>query len=81
MSDPAERRVRTRNGAFAYDYLILAARSRHSYFGHPEWETFAPALKYVADATAVRYGILKAFETAETEQHPEPAAYRRAQGP
>ncbi len=48
-----------------YDWLIVATGARHSYFGHPEWEKFAPGLKELDDATALRRRILRAFETAE----------------
>ncbi len=48
-----------------YDWLIVATGARHSYFGHPEWEAFAPGLKELDDATAIRRRILRAFETAE----------------
>src|SRR5580698_10674074 len=51
----------------AYDYLILATGVRHSYFGHNEFEQFAPGLKSLADALAIRNKILSAFEQAETE--------------
>jgi NADH:ubiquinone reductase (H+-translocating) len=51
-----------------YDYLILATGVRHSYFGHNEFEKFAPGLKSLADAVAIRNKILKAFETAEAEE-------------
>jgi len=50
-----------------YDYLILATGARHSYFGHNEFEQFAPGLKSLADAVDIRNKILKAFETAEAE--------------
>jgi NADH dehydrogenase len=53
-----------------YDYLILATGSGHSYFGHDEFEAFAPGLKSLADATAVRNRILQAFEQAEAEDDP-----------
>jgi len=53
-----------------YDYLILATGASHSYFGHNEFEKFAPGLKGLADAVAVRNKILKAFETAEAEEDP-----------
>jgi NADH dehydrogenase FAD-containing subunit len=53
-----------------YDYLILATGATHSYFGHNEFEKFAPGLKTVADAVAVRNKVLKAFETAEAEEDP-----------
>src|SRR5436190_2548894 len=50
-----------------YDYLILATGVRHSYFGHNEFEKFAPGLKSLADAVAIRNKILSAFELAEAE--------------
>src|SRR6266542_836985 len=49
----------------SYDYLILAPGSRHSYFGHDSWETMAPGLKSVEDATEIRRRFLLAFERAE----------------
>jgi NADH dehydrogenase len=55
-----------------YDYLILATGSRHSYFGHPEWERLAPGLKSLEDAIEIRRRILMAFEFAE--RTPDPAA-------
>jgi NADH:ubiquinone reductase (H+-translocating) len=51
-----------------YDYLILATGVRHSYFGHDEFEQFAPGLKSLADAVAIRNKILRAFEQAEAEE-------------
>jgi NADH dehydrogenase FAD-containing subunit len=57
-----------------YDYLILATGARQSYFGHNEFEKFAPGLKSLADAVAIRNRILRAFEDAETEE--DPAAHR-----
>ncbi len=54
-----------------YDYLVLATGATHSYFGHDEWEPFAPGLKSVTDATALRRKILLAFEAAEMEIDPE----------
>jgi NADH dehydrogenase len=54
----------------AYDYLILATGARHSYFGHNEFERFAPGLKSLADAAAIRNKILQAFEQAEAEEEP-----------
>src|SRR5262245_14808936 len=53
-----------------YDYLILATGATHSYFGHPEFAQHAPGLKSLADATAIRNRILRAFERAETEEDP-----------
>src|SRR3954468_13083910 len=61
-------------GALPYDTLVLATGARHAYFGHDEWEKFAPGLKTLEDATTVRRRILVAFERAERE--PDPA--RRA---
>src|ERR1700688_4144346 len=53
-----------------YDYLILATGVRHSYFGRNEFERFAPGLKSLADAVAIRNKILLAFEQAEAEADP-----------
>ncbi|MDB6065547.1 MAG: pyridine nucleotide-disulfide oxidoreductase [Pedosphaera sp.] len=53
-----------------YDYLILATGQRHSYFGHDEFERFAPGLKSLADALAIRNRVLLAFEQAEDEEDP-----------
>lgn len=49
----------------AYDYLVMAAGSRHAYFGHDEWEACAPGLKTIEDALEVRNRFLSAFERAE----------------
>ncbi len=54
-----------------YDTLVLATGARHAYFGHDEWEAFAPGIKSVEDATAMRRRILLAFERAEGEADPE----------
>ena len=54
----------------SYDYLVLATGATHSYFGHGEFEKFAPGLKSVADAVAIRNKILSAFEQAEAEEDP-----------
>lgn len=48
-----------------YDYLVVATGARHAYFGHDDWEPFAPGLKTVEDATAIRHCVLDAFEKAE----------------
>jgi NADH dehydrogenase FAD-containing subunit len=53
-----------------YDYLILATGATHSYFGHYEFEQYAPGLKTLADAVAIRNKVLKAFELAEAEEDP-----------
>jgi NADH:ubiquinone reductase (H+-translocating) len=52
-------------GTFAYDYLILACGSLHSYFGHDQWEEHAPGLKTIEQATEIRRRILQSFEEAE----------------
>ena len=54
-------------GELVYDYLVLAAGGMTSYFGHDEWERFAPGLKSLDDALKIRRQILIAFEQAETE--------------
>ena len=73
--DPASRQVLLRDGTrLGYDTLVLATGARHAYFGHDEWEPFAPGLKTIEDATQIRSRILLAFEEAENE--PDPA--RRA---
>jgi NADH dehydrogenase len=69
--DAANRRVILSDGALDYDTLIVATGATHSYFGHDEWEQFAPGLKNLDDATAMRGRILLAFEAAERERDPE----------
>jgi NADH dehydrogenase len=63
--DLARRQVILRDGTLSYDTLLVATGSTHHYFGHPEWEKFAPSLKTVEDATAIRRKVLSAFELAE----------------
>jgi NADH dehydrogenase FAD-containing subunit len=53
-----------------YDYLVIAAGARHSYFGHDEWAPFAPGLKQIEDATNIRSRPLLAFEQAENADSP-----------
>jgi NADH dehydrogenase len=55
----------------AFDFLIVASGATHAYFGHPEWEAFAPGLKTVEDATEIRRRFLLAFEAAEQEEDPD----------
>lgn len=69
--DMAARQVVLDDGWLAYDYLILAPGARHSYFAHPEWEEFAPGLKTLEDALAIRRRVLLAFEQAERERDPD----------
>lgn len=64
-ADLAGRAVRTADRMVPYDYLIVATGSRHSYFGHDEWEIIAPGLKSLEDAVEIRRRILMAFEFAE----------------
>jgi len=59
------RTVNTGEREINYDYLILATGARHSYFGHDEWEKFAPGLKSLEDAIEIRRRLLLAFEYAE----------------
>jgi NADH dehydrogenase len=64
--DPAAKRVLLADGAsLEYDFLIVAAGSQTSYYGHNEWEKWAPGLKSVEEATTLRHKILYAFEVAE----------------
>ncbi|MEO6569478.1 MAG: NAD(P)/FAD-dependent oxidoreductase [Opitutaceae bacterium] len=65
--DLAARRVVHTRGTTDYDYLVVAAGGATSYFGHPEWEEFAPGLKSLDDALRIRRKILCSFEQAETE--------------
>ena len=55
-------------GRIPYDYLVLATGARHSYFGRDEWENYAPGLKSIEDATAMRARLLRAFEEAENAE-------------
>ncbi|GAC1667646.1 MAG: NAD(P)/FAD-dependent oxidoreductase [Steroidobacteraceae bacterium] len=57
-------------GSASYDTLVLATGARHAYFGHDEWEPYAPGLKTLEDATAIRRRILLSFERAERETDP-----------
>ena len=66
--DLAARRVRLKGSELSYDYLIVAAGVRHSYFGHAEWEPLAPGLKSLEDALEMRRRVLLAFEVAEREK-------------
>lgn len=66
--DLAGKQVSLEHEKLAYDYLVLALGSRTSYFGHPEWEQFAPGLKTVEDALQIRSRVLLSFERAETTE-------------
>ena len=70
--DPVVHQVRlTHGGSVPFDYLIIATGAQHAYFGHGEWEPFAPGLKTLEDATLIRRKLLLAFERAEREADPE----------
>jgi NADH dehydrogenase FAD-containing subunit len=73
--DKERRTVALDDRAIDYDVLVLAMGSRHSYFGRDDWESTAPGLKKIDDATDIRRRILTAFE--EAEQSSDPAARRR----
>jgi NADH dehydrogenase len=65
--DLAARRLALDRGQLGYDALILAAGAGHSYFGHEDWEVFAPSLKTLEDALEIRRRVLLAYEAAERE--------------
>ena len=67
----AGRVVVDRTQSLSYDYLIIASGAAHAYFGHPEWERYAPGLKTLDDALVMRRRVLMAFEAAERESDPE----------
>jgi NADH dehydrogenase len=69
--DLAGRKLLTDIGELPYDYLILCCGARHSYFGHDEWEEFAPGLKTLEQATEIRRRVLTAFEIAERVADPD----------
>jgi NADH dehydrogenase len=64
--DLANKQVFLGGRTLHYDYLVLALGSQTGYFGHPEWEQFAPGLKTLEDALRIRSHVLLAFEKAET---------------
>lgn len=65
--DLNRRIVETADAEISYDYLIVAAGAGHSYFGHEDWEPFAPGLKTIEDALEIRRRVLLAFELAERQ--------------
>ena len=65
--DLAQKKVLLEKNSLDYDYLVLAVGGQTGYFGHPEWEQFAPGLKTLDDALRIRSHILLAFEKAENE--------------
>lgn len=65
--DLEKRLVKLADLDIPYDYLVVAAGATHAYFGHPEWEPFAPGLKTIEDALEIRRRVLLAFELAERQ--------------
>jgi NADH dehydrogenase len=65
--DLQRRTVQVHGFELGYDYLVVAAGATHAYFGHDEWEPFAPGLKTIEDALEIRRRILLAYELAERE--------------
>ncbi len=74
--DPANHRLILTDGELTYDTLILATGVTYTYFGHDAWKQYAPSLKTIEDATAIRARILTAFENAERET--DPASIQRS---
>jgi len=65
--DFGQKRVCFEKNSMSYDYLVLALGGQTGYFGHPEWERFAPGLKSLEDALRIRSHVLLSFEQAENE--------------
>jgi NADH dehydrogenase len=68
--DLAARRVELDHGSLDFDYLVIALGGQTSYFGHDDWEQFAPGLKTLDDAVLLRRNMLLAYERAEVETDP-----------
>ena len=69
--DLANRRVILTDGVLDYDTLVVATGATHHYFGNDHWESLAPGLKTIEDATEIRRRIFLAFEAAERAERPE----------
>ena len=69
--DLARKVVKLPDGEIPYDYLVVASGASHAYFGHDEWEPFAPGLKTIEDALEIRRRVLLAFELAERQANAE----------
>lgn len=65
--DLERRTVKTAESEIPFDYLVVAAGASHAYFGHEDWEPFAPGLKTIGDALEIRRRVLLAFELAERQ--------------
>src|SRR5688572_17848532 len=63
--DTSARRVKFGERSIEYDYLLIASGATHAYFGHDDWEAFAPGLKTLDDAFVIRRRVLDSFERAE----------------
>src|SRR6202795_4825880 len=63
--DLEQKKVITKEQVLDYDFLVIASGATHAYFGHEEWEPFAPGLKTIEDALEIRRRVLLAFELAE----------------
>lgn len=72
--DTQARRVLVADQSLPYDYLVIATGAAHSYFGKDQWAPFAPGLKRIEDATAIRSRVLSAFEKAEAASDPQERA-------
>ncbi|HEY6304643.1 MAG TPA: NAD(P)/FAD-dependent oxidoreductase [Terriglobales bacterium] len=73
-----QKKVITKQQALDYDFLIIASGATHAYFGHDEWEPFAPGLKTIEDALEIRRRVLLAFELAERRNAERPENEREA---
>ncbi|HET9803383.1 MAG TPA: FAD-dependent oxidoreductase, partial [Candidatus Acidoferrum sp.] len=72
--DPQAKQVHLGDGtSFDYDALIVSTGSQTSYYGHDEWRPWAPSLKTVEEATAIRHKLFFAFERAERAETEEEA--------
>jgi len=70
--DKEKKQIQLSNGdSYGYDYLVIAVGAHHSYFGNDNWEAYAPGLKTLGDALAIRERILVSFEKAERLEHLE----------
>jgi NADH dehydrogenase len=69
--DADRKTVLLTDGELPYDFLIVATGATHSYFGHDDWEPYAPGLKTIRDALEIRRRVLTAFERAEREPDPD----------